>query len=103
MRFEKIKAGTTLIDEHREKMGNTTMSRLGEWPVCIVSIDLEKRTAVVRWNHNREQVYSARRLEKLRPFLSAAYMRQHESSTRGDDPYGNAAHYPRRAKKPVPA
>ena len=101
MRFEKIKAGTTLIDEHRYKMGNTTMSRLGEWPVRIVSIDLEKRTAVVRWNGNREQTYYARQLERLRPFPSAAYMREHPSHD--DDPYDNAQHYPRRAKKPVPA
>lgn len=97
MKIEKIKAGTTLIDEHRHKMGNTTMSRLGEWPVLIVSVDLENRTAVVSWNHNRKQVYTERQLARLRAFPSAAYLRAYPHTS--DDPYRNAAHYTRRAPK----
>lgn len=98
MKFEKIKAGTTLIDEHCCKMGNTKMSRLGAWPVFIVSIDIEKRTAVVRWNHNPAQTYSEKRLKRLRAYLSPAYLRSNRSD-RDDDPYSNAEHYPRKVSR----
>lgn len=98
MKLEKIKPGTTLIDEHRHRMGNTTMTELSQWPVLIVSIDLAAGTAVVRWNGNREQKWSRRQFERLRPFLSAAYMREHPR-TESDDPYENAAHYMRRLRR----
>jgi len=66
IKLELIKAGDTLWDCHRYKMGNTTMSAMGSWPVYIVSIDYEKRSAVVKWNGNREQTYYGSQLTRLR-------------------------------------
>jgi hypothetical protein len=64
--FDRIKPGDILWDVHREKMGNTTMSRQGCWRVEVVSVDREKRTAVVRWNSNPQQIYSEYSLGRLR-------------------------------------
>lgn len=100
MKFESIKAGTTLIDEHRYRVGNAKMKRLGAWPVRIISIDAEERSAIVRWNGNAERVMYERGLTKLRAFHSAAYLREHRGV--GDDPYNNAAHYPRRKRSEAP-
>lgn len=66
IKFEKIEPGMILLDIHREKMGNTTMSQWGCWPVKIISIDRVKRTARVVWNScNPEETWHARDLEKL--------------------------------------
>jgi hypothetical protein len=64
--FSKIKPGDVLWDCHREKMGNTTASRMGSWRVNVISIDPDKRTAVASWNGNRAMVYSERQLKRLR-------------------------------------
>ena len=65
-KFETIKVGDLLWDYHSESAGNTTMRRWGNWPVEIISIDTEKRTAVVIWNGNREKTYSEYQLRRLR-------------------------------------
>ncbi len=41
------------------------MSRLGEWPVDIVSVDPVTRSARVQWNHNPETTYYEHQLTKL--------------------------------------
>lgn len=65
--FNKIKAGDTLYDCRRTKMGNTTISRMSCWPVLVVSVDPVKRTAMCRWNVlNAPTSYNERRLSKLR-------------------------------------
>jgi hypothetical protein len=38
IKFDKVKAGMTLLDVHRHKMGNTTMSEWGLWEVLIVEV-----------------------------------------------------------------
>ena len=65
IKFEKITPGMQLLDIHRERAGHTTMTRVGCWHVDVVSVDAERRTAVVRWNGNREEVWSAGRLSRL--------------------------------------
>lgn len=65
IKFERIQPGMRLWDRHRERAGNTTMTRLGEWPVDVVSVDSKGRTAVVRWNCNAPETYHERRLTKL--------------------------------------
>jgi hypothetical protein len=65
IKFEKIEPGMRLADVHKGRMGNTTMSRYGCWWVDVVSVDREKRAAVVRWNGNRPTLWDARRLERL--------------------------------------
>ena len=66
MKFEKLKPGTTVYSVGRYKMGNTTMSTVGVWHVRIISVDAERRTAVVRWNGNPATTYSERQIGKLR-------------------------------------
>lgn len=65
IKFEKLEEGMTLLDVKRTKMGNTTMSQWSEWEVKIVSIDREKRTAVVSWNGNPPTTWNERSLKKL--------------------------------------
>lgn len=65
IKFEKIEPGMTLHDIHSERMGNTTMRELGRWDVRIVSVDREKRSAVVRWNGNSPTTWYAGELTKL--------------------------------------
>ncbi len=52
IKFDKIKPGMTVYDRHKERMGNTTMRSIGEWPCRVISVDAEKRTAEVSWNGN---------------------------------------------------
>lgn len=66
VKWELVKAGDLLWDSHREKMGNTTLSRMGSWPVRVVSIDHVKNTAQCAWNYNPAATWSRRRVEKLR-------------------------------------
>lgn len=65
IKFEKIQAGATLYDRHKVRAGNTTMRVLGEWKIFIRSVDATSRSAVVSWNGNRDQTWSARQLQKL--------------------------------------
>lgn len=64
--FDRIKPGDVLYDVHREKMGNTTMSRLGCWEVRVISVDQEKRTAECSWNGNRPRTYYEANINRLR-------------------------------------
>lgn len=64
IKFDRLKPGDIVFDRHRQKMGNTTMSRLAEWRVKIVSIDYENRAAVVIWNGNSPKTWYARQLER---------------------------------------
>jgi len=64
VKYETIRAGDVLYDVHRVKMGNTTMSRLGWWPVYVESIC--DGGAMVRWNGNPARFSSKRNLSKLR-------------------------------------
>ena len=52
VKFETVKAGDRLWDCRMQRMGNTTMRKMGAWPVDVVSVDHEKGEAVVRWNCN---------------------------------------------------
>ena len=65
IKFEKIVAGMTLYDRHRTKMGNTTMSCLGEWKVRVLEVNPVERTALISWNGNAPRTQCARNLEKL--------------------------------------
>ncbi len=66
VKFETVKAGDVLYDVHREKMGNTTMSRLACFEVRIISIDHEKGEAQASWNGNPAQTYYRSSFERLR-------------------------------------
>lgn len=83
IKFEKIEPGMRLLDVHRQKMGNTTMSQLGCWEVFIVSVDKDKRSAMVRWNGNPEERWFARQLQKLYVTPPKAYRDQEERRKAG--------------------
>lgn len=83
IKFEKIAPGMILLDIHREKMGNTTMSEWGLWKVLVVSVDREKRTALVSWNHNPQRTWDARRLERLFTKPTKAYLDQQTRRGKG--------------------
>lgn len=65
MKFEKIQPGMVLWDCHSHRMGNTTMSTLGTWPVHVIEIDAERRLALAKWNGNPATWWSEQRLVKL--------------------------------------
>ncbi len=83
IKFEKIEPGMILLDIHREKMGNTTMSEWGLWKVRVVSVDREKRSAIVSWNGNPVQTWDASRLTKLYTKPTKAYLEQQERRNKG--------------------
>jgi hypothetical protein len=84
IKFDKIEPGMVLLDIHREKMGNTTMSEWGLWKVKVISVDRAARTAVVSWNTNPAETWHARRLEKLYAKPTKAYREQQERRGKGE-------------------
>ncbi len=95
IKFDKLVEGSTLYDIHSETMGNTTLRRLGYWPVTIISIDREERSAMVSWNGNPPQKRYESQLIRYHTRLTAAYMHQHSKET-DRDPYNCAQWYPSR-------
>lgn len=83
IKFEKIKANDVLLDIHRRRMGNTTMSEWGLWNVYVVSVDTTARSAIVSWNGNRHETWSERRLTKLYTKPTKAYLAQQERRKQG--------------------
>lgn len=65
IKFADIASGMTLYDRHRHKMGNTTMTDLGEWPVKILSVDQFGAEVVWNGNSHRPSFWPRRRLERL--------------------------------------
>lgn len=55
-----LKAGDVVFDAHKEKMGNTTMRRMGVWEVYIKAVHIENGTVIASWNGNRDQTFHAR-------------------------------------------
>jgi hypothetical protein len=55
--IEKLKPGMVVCDIRRYKMGNTTMSSVGVWPVTIISVDEAKQTVTASWNNNPPRLY----------------------------------------------
>lgn len=78
IKFEKIQPGMELMDIHRHRMGNTMMTELGLWPVRIISVDAENRTAIVSWNGNRPEKWNAHDLVKLYAKEPPSYLKQQE-------------------------
>ena len=66
IKFEKIKPGMVLYDVHTYRRGNTTLRSYGEWEVDIIEVYPETRSASVRWNGNRPEVWREKQLNGLR-------------------------------------
>lgn len=64
-KFETIKEGETLLDCHRTRMGNTTMSEWSLFKVRVVSIDKAARTAMCSWNGNTPKLLDEHQLKRL--------------------------------------
>jgi hypothetical protein len=54
--FHTVKPGDTLYECHREKMGNTTMSRMGCWPLKV--LEVHENHVVASWNGNPPRSFS---------------------------------------------
>lgn len=65
-KWETVKAGDILWDVHREKMGSTTMSRLGSWEVAVIEIHHAEGWALTSWNGNLPRRTYRRTVEKYR-------------------------------------
>ena len=59
--IEKLSPGMEVYDVHSEQAGNTTMRRIGVWPVRIVSVDVERGVVTAHWNGNPARSFYARR------------------------------------------
>lgn len=55
-----LKPGDVVYDAHMEKMGNTTMRRMGVWNVYIKDVNQEKGTVLASWNGNTPRTFYAR-------------------------------------------
>lgn len=64
--FGTVKEGDVLYDVHRERAGNTAMTRLGCWEVKIISVDPKTKTAMASWNGNEARRYYEHDLKRLR-------------------------------------
>ena len=53
--INRIKPGQILWDYHRYRVGNTRMTKEGEWPVKVIEVDMVKRRALISWNGNDPQ------------------------------------------------
>lgn len=78
IKLEKVTPGMILMDVHREKMGNTTMSQWGLWYVRVLEVDLPGNRALVRWNNNAPKWWSRTNVEKLHTKEPKAYRDQQE-------------------------
>ena len=65
IKFEKVKAGMTLLDVHSYGVGNTTMNALGCWYVQVISVHADEQTATVKWNGNQAEIWRRARIERL--------------------------------------
>lgn len=83
IKFEKITPGMVLLDIHRHRMGNTTMTELGCWKVYVRSVDPENRTVVASWNGNKDEVWPERRITRLYTKETKAYLAQQERRKKG--------------------
>lgn len=76
--FNKLKPGMILLDIHSQRVGNTTMKRLGCWRVLVISVDPQARTAMCSWNSNPPALYTERRFKSLYLKPTRAYLAQEE-------------------------
>lgn len=83
IKFEKVKPGMVLLDIHRQRMGNTTLSAWGLWHVRIIEVNEQQREAFVSWNDNRPEWWPARKIERLYAKETKAYREQQERRSRG--------------------
>lgn len=59
--FDRIKPGDVLWESKKNPWRGWE-----NWPLEVISVDRENRTAMCRWNHNEPRVYSARSLKRYR-------------------------------------
>ncbi len=57
--IKTLKPGDVVFDVRRQKMGNTTMSRLACWRVYIKEVNLGANQVVASWNGNTPKTFYA--------------------------------------------
>jgi hypothetical protein len=62
--LSKLKPGDVLWDVHSYKMGNTTMSTMGCWPVRIVEV--HETYVMASWNGNPPERMNSMRIQRYR-------------------------------------
>lgn len=63
--FSRIKVGQVLFTVTRQRMGNTTMTRLAVHEVKVLELDPVKRKVRAIWNHfNAPEWYSERQVAR---------------------------------------
>jgi hypothetical protein len=86
--FDKVTEGSVLLDIHRSKMGNTTMSEWGCWYVNVIEVQpctaTKRGRALVRWNGNSAEWWEQRRIERL--YLRAPKAYREQCQRRGREP-----------------
>ena len=65
IKYERIKQGMVLFDVHKQKMGNTSMSRWGCWEVRIIVLLPTDHAAIVSWNGTPQQTWREHKLTRL--------------------------------------
>ena len=65
-KLEKLSPGQILWDYHTYQQGNTTLKKMGEWPIEIIEIDLENNRALCSWNGNKPEWKYRKQIEKYR-------------------------------------
>ena len=81
MKIEKLQPGQVVYSVERRKMGNTTLSTISVFNVCVKEIDPEKRWVLASWNGNPPQKFylkSVSRWRATKPVLVSSFggMRQ---------------------------
>ncbi len=61
--FDRIRPGDVLWDVRKDR---GVISRMASYKVVVVTIDTPRRVAMASWNDNRPELYTERRLKKLR-------------------------------------
>lgn len=64
--ISKIKVGQVLYDKRRYKMGHTTMTTWGVWPVFVKEVDPNGEFIIASWNGNKPRRMFGKEVSKLR-------------------------------------
>lgn len=52
LKFEQIQPGDVLYERKRQKLGNTTASKVVEWSMRVIEVDRARWRALISWNGN---------------------------------------------------
>lgn len=65
-KISKLKVGQVLWDTRRQRMGNTTLTRVCKYKVWVEEIDPDERFIIASWNGNKPKKMWEQEVSKLR-------------------------------------